>query len=241
MASNLAGDVCIIQHSACLIRVAALDSGCVPVGGADSGIVSIGIVTLTATPEVEEGRVFEPKNGCGTVLATYEEADVIKRYNLTGEIGYHDLEQKYLMFGGSLITGHASNSDFPNKNIGYAVPHYTDAQGQGVYLEVIVKNSAQGIGECASQGEDVPAATGYIFGKVKLTPGDHTFEDAYAPVAFTGRASSNPNLFNGPWNDWPGNGYIPNSPMVEIQYSVDEYDAIAAAARCGFQTLPAAS
>jgi hypothetical protein len=60
-------------------------------------------------------------------------------------------------------------------------------------------------------------------------------------VPCTGRATSNPALFNGPWNDWVGDGYIPNSPSVEVQYSRAEYEAIAAVARCGFQTLPAAS
>lgn len=241
MASNLAGDVCIGQHSVCLLRAAALDSSCVPVGGADSGIVTLGIITMTASAEVEEGRVFEPKNGCGRIGYTFEEPDTIKRFNLTGELLYHDLEMKYLLFGGSLITGHASASDFPNKNIGYAVPHYSDTQSNGVYLEVIVRTAAEGVGECASQGDEVPYAVGYIFGKTKLTPGDQTFEDAESPVTFSGRATGNPNLFNGPWNDWPGSGYIPNSAKVEVQYSRDEYDAIATVARCGFQTLPAGS
>lgn len=241
MASNLAGAVCIGQHSVCLLRVAALADDCSPAGGADSGIVSLGLVSLTATPDVTEGRVFEPTNGCGRTLWTYEEPDVIKRYNITGEIGFHDLEMKYLMFAGSLITGHATASDFPNKTIGYAVPHYTDAASNGVYLEAVVRNTAEGVGECSSAGVDVPYATGYIFGKAKLTPGDRTLESDVSNVAFTGRATSNPNLFDGPWNDFPGSGYIPNSPMVEIQYSQAEYEAMAAVARCGFQTLPAAS
>jgi len=241
MATNLAGDVCIGQHSVCLLRVAALAADCSPAGGADSGIVSVGLVTLTATPDVQEGRVFEPVNGCGSPLWTYEEADVIKRYNLTGEIGYHDLEMKYLLFGGRLITGHASASDFPNKTIGHAVPHFTDAATNGVYLEAIVRNVSAESGECSADGEDVPYATGYIFGKAKLTPGDMTLESAEQNVTFTGRATGNPSLYNGPWNDYPGSEYIPNSPKIEIQYSRAEYDAIAAVARCGFQTLPAAS
>jgi hypothetical protein len=241
MATNLAGGVCLGQHSVCLLRAAALDSSCVPVGGTDSGIVTLGIITLTASAEVEEGRVFEPKNGCGRISWTYEEPDVVKRYNLTGELSYHDPEMKYLLFGGSLITGHASASDFPNKVIGWAAPHYTDEQSNGVYLEVITRTAAEGIGECASQGDEVPYASGYIFGKVKLTPGDLTFEDAESTVPFTGVASSNPNLFNGPWNDWVGDGYIPNGPVIQVFYSRAEYDAIATVARCGFQTLPAGS
>jgi hypothetical protein len=241
MATNLQGDVCIGQHSVCLLRAAALADDCSPAGGTDSGIVTLGIITLTASAEVEEGRRFRPKNGCGRVSWVHEEADVITGYNLTGELSYHDLEMKYLLFGGTLITGHGTASDYPGKTIGYAVPHYQDAPTNGVYLEVLVRNVSAESGECAAQGDDVPYATGYIFGKAKLTTGDRTFEDAESSVPFTGRATSNPALFNGPWNDWVGDGYIPNSPSVEVQYSRAEYEAIAAVARCGFQTLPAAS
>jgi hypothetical protein len=238
MATNLAGGIDLGQHSVCLLRAAALAPDCSPLGGADSGIVTLGIISLTADPDVEEGRVFEPKNGCGTVGWTYEEQSRVKRFNLSGELLYHDLEMKQLLFGGTLVVGHASASDFPGKVIGWAGP----ARHNGVYLEVITRLVGAGIGECSVGGVAVPAAKGYIFGKVKLTPGSQTYEDAEAPVAFTGVASGNPVLFDGPWNDYPGVGYIPNTPYpVEVEYSQAEYDAIAALAGAGYKTLPAAS
>jgi hypothetical protein len=242
MATNLAGGICLGQHSVCLLRAAALDTDCSPMGGADQAIVTLGIITLTAAFEYEDGRVFEPKNGCGTIGWTYEEADKIKRINLTGELLYHDWEMKQLLFGGSTITGHATASAFPGKIIGYNVPNFDATPNNGVYLEVIVRNVGAGVGDCAGSGTAAfPYAAGYIFGKAKLTPGDRTFEDAEAPVAFQGKVSGNPNLFNGPWNDYPGTGYIANSPMVEVAYGRTEYDAIAATAGCGYKALPAAS
>ena len=60
----------------------------------------------------------------------------------------------------------------------------------------------------------VPPYAGHIFGKVLMTLGDRTFENDIANVSFTGKAFQNPDLFNGPWNDWPGAGYIPTAPYV---------------------------
>lgn len=242
MATNLVGDVCIGQHSLCLLRVSALDTDCSPLGGADSGIVSLGMVSMSATAEVEEGRRIEPKNGCGQISYTYSEQDVIKRYTISGEMNYHDIELKRTLFGGTLIVGHATNSDFPGENIGFAERHHTSTQVyNGVYLEVIVKAASATAGDCAGAAANLPYAVGYIFGRAKLRPGDRTFDENNSVFSFTGTAEGNPNLFNGPWNDYPGVGYTPNSPVVEVQYSLAEYQAMLAVARCGYQTLPAAS
>jgi hypothetical protein len=240
MASNLAGATCIGQHSVCILRAAKLDADCSPRGGADSGIITTGIVTMTASPDIEEGTQFEPKTGCGDIGWTYEEADRIKRFNLSGEILFHDWELMEVLFGGALILGGAG-SDYPGKVIGWAAPSFTDAPTSGVYLEVITKNVGQGVGDCSSATTAFPTYQAHAFGKVRLAPGDRTFENDVASVTFTGKATSNPNLFDGPWNDYPGVGYMPNKPYMTWGYSTDEYNAIAALASCGYKTLPAAS
>jgi hypothetical protein len=244
MASALPGDFCVMRKNVCILRVARLDTDCSPTGGADSGIVSAGIVTMTASPEVEEGTVFEPKNGCGRILATVSNPDILKRYNLTGEILTHDVELIELMFGGSLVKGRAAGS-FSAQNIGWASPGPSSPRHNGVYLEVIAEQFAEGAGDCAATGTGFVPYTGHIFGKALLTPGDNVFEEDVATVQFTGKAFQNPNLFDGPWNDFPGvtNGspYVPNAPYSFVGYSTAEYNAIAALAGCGYLSLPAAS
>jgi hypothetical protein len=245
MPSNLAGGgVCIGQHSVCIMRAAKLADDCSPLGGADSGIITAGIVTATASPDIEEGTVFEPKTGCGTIGWTYEQPSRTKRVNLTGDLLFHDPEMFETLFGGSLIIG-AAGSDFATDVIGWAEADIGDPAPNPVYLEFIALNVARGAGECSTAGVAVPYATGHIFGKVRMTLGDRTFENEAANVSFTGVATSNPALFNGPWNDWPGvtNGspYVPSSPRVQVQYSREEYDAIADLAGCGFVTLPVGS
>jgi len=240
MASNLAGDICIGQFNVCIFRAALLDASCKPLGGADSGVVTAGLVSMTATPDIEEGTVFEPKTGCGNIAFTYEEPDRIKRYNVSGSFIFVDPELKRILFGGGLVTGSAL-SDFTGEVIGHAMPKYDDVPNASVYLEVITQASGQGIGDCVGESGNFPTHIGYIFGKTRLVPGEATFENDVHQVTFSGKATNNPNLYNGPWNDWPGTGYIPNSPLIQVGYSTDEYEAIEALARCGYQTLPAGS
>ena len=54
-------------------------------------------------------------------------------------------------------------------------------------------------------------------------------------MPFSGNSTINPNLNNGPWDDYPG-GNIPNSPYIPVSYSKAQYDGMVAIARCGYQT-----
>lgn len=240
MATNLAGGVNLGQLNACVLRAARLNSNCAPTGGVNGGIVTAALMTLTADPDVDEGQVFEPKTACGQYLYTYEDEPVIKRYNITGEIGLFDWEMMALLFGGDLILGRAAGS-YAGKAIGYADKRFGAAPSNGVYLEVIVPNVLPGAGVCLGSAVAAPVATGYIFGRVKLTPGQSMFENDVKRMTFTGRANQNPSLYNGPWNDYPGSTYIPTSPLVRAGYSQAEYDAIVAAIGAGYKDLPAGS
>ena len=240
MTTNLAGGINLGQLNACVVRAARLNANCVPTGGVNGGIVTAGFMTLTAEPDVEEGQVFEPKNGCGALLYTYEDETRIKRYNLSGEIGLFDYEMMALLFGGSVVLGKAAGA-YAGKVIGYADKAYTATPGNGVYLEVIVQNVQPGGGACISTSAVAPVATGYIFGRAKLYPGTQNFENDVKRVTFTGKANANQNLFDGPWNDYPGAGYIPAVGLSSVGYSQAQYDAIVAAITPGYRDLPAAS
>ena len=240
MPSALPAAVNIGQYNACVVRVAKLDTDCTPLGGNSSGWVTAGLLTMTATPDVEEGTVFEPKTACGAIAYSIEDPDRIKRYNLTGEFVFFDVEGMEIMFGGTVVVG-ASGGDYASDNIGYAVPDYNSPNTNGVYFEVITQAVAEGAGDCVSSSGGYPTYHGHIFGKTLLTPGDVTFENDVARLGFTGKARSNPALYDGPWNDYPGEGYIPTSPYVRVGYSAAEYAVIEATVAPGYADLPAAS
>jgi hypothetical protein len=237
MPSQLAGDTCIGQHSVCVMRAARLGADCAPVGGANSGIVTAGIVTATATPEYRETRRIEPTNGCGAIAFTYEEVGCKLRETLSGEVIFHDWEMLELLFGGGTILG-ASGGPFAGDVIGWYGPSCPDEIPDSIYLEFIVKNSSQDSGECQTADSEFPTYTGHVFGKVQLTSGAKTFNDQAQPVPFDGFAVKNPNLVLGPWNDYPGAGVMPSSPHFEVGYSTSQFEAILADVRCGYQDLP---
>ena len=237
MASALPGDICVGQHSVCLVRAALLGADCTPVGGADSGIITTGIVTATASPEFIDGASFEPLTGCGDIAWTYETRNKIRRMNISGELTYFDHEAMSILFGGDLIVGGAG-SGFVGDNIGWASPWYTDAEAPDVYVEFITLTAGQGIGQCGNPGDPIPAAVGHIFPKASLNMGERTFEFDAATLSFDGFSVNNPNIATGPWADFPGVGGIPNTGYVQVSYSADEYAAILALAACGFAVLP---
>lgn len=240
MSSNLAGGVCIGELQACVLRLARLNADCKPSGGTDGGIVTAGLVTLTADPVLKEEKEYEQENACGSLLFNRTRPAQVKSYRISGELGFSDFEAMALMFGGGTILGKAGG-DFEGEVIGYYDPLYTDAPGNGVYVEVITSTIESGSGDCFTSAGGVPVAMGHVFGKVRFTPGQKTFADEVKRITFTGTATNNPQLYNGPWNDFPGAGYMPNSPHFEVGYSQDEYDAILEDVQCGYVNLPVGS
>lgn len=238
MASNLPGAVCLGEHSICLVRGALLNPDCTVVGGADSGFVNAGIITATYTPVYSDERRIAPRNGCGKTLYRFVAPGCLESATVTAEIGYQDPEMKAILFGGSTQVAKAG-VPWAGKVGGYAAPTCDDPQPPAIYLEVIVQNSAEGAGECSDPEDPFPPWKGHIFGKAKLTEDAVTFNDAEHNVAVTGTVEGNPNLVFGPWNDYPNEGVVPNSPHVEAYYSQEQYEDMAAVVSCGHVTLPA--
>lgn len=228
------------EIGASLVRVARLDADCSPSQGTNGGIVTVGLSTMTVDPEVEEGTAYEPKNAAGTTFYSYVLPDRVKRYNISGEFLAMDPEMAELLFGGSTIIGDGTSIS-PTDVIGYAAPAYTDTPNNGVYLEVVRQQIARGAGDCTSIEGTFAPYVGYIFGKARLRPGSQTFEDAPGTFSFAGTSTNNPNLYDGPWNDWPGTGYVPNSPYIKIGYTQAQFDAMLAEAGAGYVDLGVAS
>lgn len=241
MASNLPSLTELAQYNAALIRAAKLDSDCSPLGGTNSGYVTVGLATATASPDVEEGTQVRPKNANGLVMYTINNPDIINGFNLTGEFITYDPEGMEIFFGGQTINGGAG-SDFSGQTIGWASPGPDSTPTNGLYLEIITRQVGRGAGDCQATGTDFPPYVGHIFPRTKMTIGDRNFEEGEGRLAWTAKVTNNPAIYNGPWNDYPGAGYFPAfAPYVSIGYSQAEYDAILATAGAGYATLPAGS
>lgn len=241
MASNLPSLTELAQYNAALIRAARLDADCSPTGGTNSGYVTIGLATATASADVEEGTQTRPKNANGVIMYTINNDDIVTGYNLTGEFITYDPEGEELFFAGSTILG-AVGGPYAGDVIGYNHRGPDDTPNNGVYLEIITRQVGRGAGQCQATGTDFPPYVGHIFPRAKMTVGDRTFEEGEGRLAWTAKVTNNPALFNGPWNDYPGAGYIsPTAPHIEVGYSQAQYDAILATAGAGYKTLPAGS
>ena len=102
MSNNVA---CIAERSACVIRVTRLGPNCEPLTGPTDGAILTAISTINLTGDVEEGTRFEPKDACGDIVYTAEDADIVKRYNITIDFWKTDFEAFELMTDGSLVIG----------------------------------------------------------------------------------------------------------------------------------------
>ena len=243
MPSNLPSDTELGEIGASLIRVASLDADCSVLGGDCSGFITTALTSVNPEPDVEEGTTFEPKTAGGVIFYTFRRPDLVKRVNMTIEMIGMDPEQEYIMFGGTKILGDATSVD-PGGVIGHAMPDYSDTPYNGVYFEVIRQQIAKGSGDCVTAGGLFAPYVGHIFGKGRFTKGGTTMEDAPGSVTATGFTVSNPNLYDGPWNDWPGaapNAYIPRSPWIKVGYTQAQFDAMLALAGAGCLDLPVAS
>lgn len=244
MPSNLPNTENVAISGVCLFRIARLDTDCSVIGGNGSGYVTAGIADFTASPNIQEGTEIAPTNGCGTVMYRIVRQDRLLGFNLSGNLTFFDMEALFQLFGGKAVLGKVGGS-FAGDTIGWAAPLYSDVNN-GVYLEVISQTVAEGAGDCISVSATRPSYVGHIFGKVRAVPGDITLTEGDAiTLPFTGKATANPNLFDGPWNDFPGTvdgaPYIPNSPYVPVGYSQAEYDAIFDDVAAGAADLPAGS
>jgi hypothetical protein len=237
MASNLPGEQCVANYDVCLLRAGRLASTCGPLYQQNAGLVTDSIVSMTATPEIEEGTPVEQKNGCGDLVFSVNKPDILKSWTLAGVLAFADVEAMELLFGGSLILG-ATGGPFSTKAIGYAAPGKSAAQSNGVALEVVTKAGSGAGGACqvSGAGSDYPAFTGHIFPKALLTLGERNFQEGIITVAFTGKAEGNPNYGEGPFGDWSdtADGDFPeDSGYVQIGY--DELPTTGLTVKCGYQ------
>lgn len=233
MASNT---ICVGQRQACAFRATRLQSDCTPATGADNAVVTNGLISLTLTPDIEEGATFEPKNACDEILWTATNDDRVKRYTGDGEIGLWDYELIELMTDATLLVADSTVA-WSGDNAGLAMPGPSTSAGAGFALEIWVKNAGIGdVGQCGPESTH-PPYTRYVFPFVRARVGDRTFNNEAAMFAFSAKFDPNPNWDMGPYGDWPittGFNDFPDAPYVQFY---DEADNLPDTG-CGYVSVP---
>src|SRR5690606_22669237 len=149
-------------------------------------------ISVSFTPEYEEGDEFVQKDANGRACVTYKAPDTLKRVTLEVAICNPDPEFPEITSGGTIL------SDEADQSIGYAAPRVgVDATPNGVALEVwsrAIKN-----------GKNAPTNPywHWIFPYVVLRPsGDRTIENGLLANTFEGWGVGNEGFGTGPGGDW---------------------------------------
>lgn len=182
---------CTPQVNACVIRVTRLEADGSPDAGASNAYVSDALVTMTVTPEIEEGEEFIQKNGCGIPCVNYKAPDTIKRLTVELTLCTPDPRLHEILSGGTVLTD--------GEAIGWAMPALAaEIAPNGVSIELW----AERVGDDGQPDPDFPYAW-WLFPRVKLTPGARTFEFGPLSSPFTGTGYENPQYLDGSEGDWP--------------------------------------
>lgn len=149
-------------------------------------------ISVSFTPEYEEGEEFTQKDATGAVCVTYKAPDTLKRVTLEVAICNPDPEFTQLVSGGSLLTT-GGNVD------GYAAPLAgVDGNPNGIALEVWSKAIQNG-----KSAANKPYFH-WIFPYAVLRPsGDRVIEQGIMANTFEGWALGNVGFSKGPDDAWP--------------------------------------
>lgn len=185
--------------AACYTRVAMLDANGSPLVGAQHGYVTDGLVQCMAEPEIEQGKEFIQRSGCGSILGTKREDDHLKRVKLTLDIGYLDYELIYMLVGGTLLR-------LAGTTFGWQSLAAQDAANNGVCLE-IWQQAWDGDSQAVNSGGIGANALSWhhwVFPKVKCQLTKVPMTEDFTDVTVVGYGVSNPRItINGPFDDWP--------------------------------------
>jgi hypothetical protein len=175
------------------IRVTRLTSdGSLDTGPSASYALTSDLISLSFTPEYEEGDEFVQKGGDGTVCATFKGPDTLKRATIELAICNPDPEMSEIVAGGTLL-------EDAGIVVGYAPPPVgVDGNPYGTAIEVWSRAIVNG----------KPSATKpfwhWVLPYTIMRPsGDRALENGMLATTFTGWGVGNDAFDTGPALDWP--------------------------------------
>lgn len=188
------------------IRVTRLNADGTLVTSASASYVMTSFISVSFTPEYEEGDEFTQKDANGSVCVTYKSPDTLKRVTLEVAICNPDPEFTELVSGGQILSTGGTT-------MGWAAPEAgVDANPEGVALEVWSR--------AIQSGKNAPANPYFhwVFPYAMLRPsGDRVIEQGIMANTYEGWALGNSGFAEGPdsANPWP----FPEATNVPYMYA----------------------
>lgn len=199
------------------IRVTRLNADGTLVTGASASYLMTAFISVSFTPEYEEGEEFTQKTASGGVCVSYKAPDTLKRVTLEVAVCNPDPEFTQLVSGGQILAT-AGNT------LGYASPLAgVDANPNGVALEVWSKAIAGG------KSAAVNPYFKWLFPYASLRPsGDRVIEQGIMANTFEGFGLGNSGFGTGPDASW---AFPSDSPYAYARVAT-------APSGQGFQAVP---
>lgn len=169
------------------IRITRLQANGNYVTGPSASYVTKSIISLSMTPEYEDGDEFIQKNAAGEVCVTFKAPDTLKRVSLEIAICNPDPEFTEMVAGGTLLTAGGKSTGWLAPATGVA------ANPNGVAVEIWSRAIVGG----------KPAATDpywhWVFPYAILRQGgDRTIENDILATSFEGYSTGNAGFGTGP-------------------------------------------
>lgn len=138
---------------ACAMRLARLAADGTTPAGATNGYCTKNFVTLSATPEINEGQDFEAPNACGELIITARDRPITKRWNLSMEWLMPDPEAAEMLVSAPLILSTAAAVISPTGSITSASDVITTLSigVTGLHVGAAVTGTGVGVGAVVAE------------------------------------------------------------------------------------------
>lgn len=204
--------ICVAERSVCAYRIVRLDPAtCAPLSGPTDGAVGVAVMTANYTQDVIAGVAFDPVDGCGQLVYSAQQRDIIKGGTLTFEVGKEDFEARELLTGGELLVG-AVSGPFDGVTIGASDPGPGTSAPSPVMIEIWTQ-TAYGTSQCSDDG--LPGWFRHVFPYNLVRPADRTFDNSPANQAYTSIVKANPS-WTDVWGDWPAENFDVHSAHQKV-------------------------
>lgn len=209
------------------LRVSQLGSDGTPVATTGKYVVT-SLISMTISEDNLAGDSFQQKLADGTLCVNYKTPDIPSGGTVALQLCAPHLLLRQMLMGGVNFV----DADTIARGYGYPRTDGSDLNSNGVCIEAWVKNVLND-----AQLSDFPYSR-IVFPRVRyFTEADRTHENGPTLFTITGEAIENPNIGNGPLNDFP----TTMTGFDATRWKVDWYESSSSlpAITSGSGTLPA--
>jgi hypothetical protein len=208
----------------CRVRLTRLDSVGNVAAPPDNSYVSDGAISLQYGPEISTGEDRELKTGCGCIVASAKDPDILKRFNFELTMGKFEPALFEMLTGANVILAGTDpiGIDFPDQTDCNYVPSYVAFEGWAD----------------AYDGDAPDATRPYFYVVWPATSwqiGQTTLQNDFAQLPLTGFSRSNGQWLTGPYDDMGLAAPIgPTGSLVQVAEAPPD-------AACGYADIPVGS